>query len=78
MSVSGAMEPSLVTEIAAAVRAVPGVQEAVAVVRQSARTLAPSPHGAPAQQDGPAQQEGPAQQGAPAQQDGPAQHDGPA
>ncbi|MFJ8597070.1 SDR family NAD(P)-dependent oxidoreductase [Streptomyces sp. NPDC093598] len=43
MSGSGAMEPSLVREIAAAVRAVPGVQEAVAVVRQSARTLAPAP-----------------------------------
>ncbi|WP_217625805.1 SDR family NAD(P)-dependent oxidoreductase [Streptomyces lunaelactis] len=52
MTTSGAIEPLLVAEIAAATRAVPGVQEAVAVVRQGARTpssaAAPAPAAEPA------------------------------
>ncbi|MFG3142502.1 SDR family NAD(P)-dependent oxidoreductase [Streptomyces sp. NPDC048211] len=43
MSTSEGLEPSLVAGIAAAVRAVPGVQESVAVVRQGARTVTPEP-----------------------------------
>ncbi|MFI6093679.1 SDR family NAD(P)-dependent oxidoreductase [Streptomyces sp. NPDC051218] len=39
MSTSGALEPSLIAEMAAAVRAVPGVREAAAVVRQGARAV---------------------------------------
>ncbi|MFD6278092.1 SDR family NAD(P)-dependent oxidoreductase [Streptomyces sp. NPDC060209] len=41
MSTSEALEPSLVAGIAAAVRAVPGIQQSVAVVRQGARTVPP-------------------------------------
>ncbi|MGW1870798.1 SDR family NAD(P)-dependent oxidoreductase [Streptomyces mauvecolor] len=40
MSTSQAIDPLLVAELAAAARAVPGVQEAVAVVRQGARPAA--------------------------------------
>lgn len=41
MSTSGALEPSLMAEMAAAVRAVPGIREAAAVVRQGARAAGP-------------------------------------
>ncbi|MER6136974.1 SDR family NAD(P)-dependent oxidoreductase [Streptomyces sp. NPDC001815] len=57
MSTSGPLEPHLIEEIAAAVRAVPGVQQAVAVIRQGARAItaeldpaapAPAPPAGPA------------------------------
>ncbi|MER6916884.1 SDR family NAD(P)-dependent oxidoreductase [Streptomyces sp. NPDC000594] len=67
MSTSPSVEPSLVAAIAAAVRAVPGVSDAVAVVRQGARTADPvPPAGAPAPEETPAEESTPSAQAAPA------------
>uniref|UniRef100_A0AAU2V6P5 SDR family NAD(P)-dependent oxidoreductase n=1 Tax=Streptomyces sp. NBC_00003 TaxID=2903608 RepID=A0AAU2V6P5_9ACTN len=43
MSTSGALEASVLAELAAAVRAAPGVREAAAVVRQGARAVSAEP-----------------------------------
>ncbi|MFE9096516.1 SDR family NAD(P)-dependent oxidoreductase [Streptomyces sp. NPDC007264] len=48
MTTSGAIDPALVAGIAAAARSVPGVREAVAVVRQGTRAPAPATPAAPA------------------------------
>ncbi|MGW0537945.1 SDR family NAD(P)-dependent oxidoreductase [Streptomyces sp. NPDC003032] len=60
MSTSGALEPSLIAQMAAAVRSVPGVREAAAVVRQGARAVsaeldpaAPAPTAPAAAEPGP-------------------------